>query len=62
MKHLIASLIALFIFSVGYTPEEEDNVKYMQTVEYEGCEYVLYGGAAGGICHKGNCKNPAHND
>ncbi len=35
-------------------------------VEIEGCEYLLfsenpnYNSATASICHKGNCKNPAH--
>lgn len=64
MKTLI---LLLTLLVVGCESQQRGNVTEagligeIWTVEHEGCEYVVYkSGYAGGITHKGNCKNKEH--
>ena len=76
MKIIHLLLLILLFFSCGNASRElersiipdDENEKtawfknrLLDTVTYEGCEYMLFSGYSGfEIVHKGNCKNPIH--
>lgn len=74
IKLYAATVIIMIMLSCSNNKQNDHPVKmsvkeynssgyrFMYTVEFEGCEYVITkNGYSGGVCHKGNCKNPIHN-
>lgn len=56
---IVSSVITVLCWMVGCNQVSTSNTEYsrltsISTIEYAGCEYVLYRGS--GVTHKGNCK------
>lgn len=67
MKHLIlVAILATFVGCMDSTVEtKETKERYrganIDVVTFDGCEYVKFGaGESAWGSHKGNCKNPIH--
>lgn len=66
ISYTLYTLLVAFLM-VGYVKQTDQKVKTtvvqqgfdeLSIVEIDGCEYILYDGyKAGGLTHKGNCKN-----
>ncbi len=64
MKQLIAFMFFLAILTgIGFMMFNGYADRTL-TIKYDNCEYVLlyYKGIERGLAHKGNCKNPIHDN
>lgn len=63
---LIAIVLMVLVGCSRDNPIDLEKVtKNMQTIEIEGCEYLIYSRFTGSytysfMSHKGNCRNPIH--
>jgi hypothetical protein len=70
MKIILTVLLAISLYSCGlpYPPGHEERYKSTgysgcTIITIDSCEYIqtsVYAGST--LCHKGNCKNPIHNN